>query len=85
MLRSPELNIEQVYRDRISAMPPKEKMARSVAMAAWARQTIARQIRASLGPEVSDERIEWLVAKQIYASDKNAVALVERMLERVPN
>ena len=66
-------------------MSPKEKVARSVAMAAWARQTIARKIRAEVGPEMSDERVKWLVAMKIYGSDPGARALVQRMLDRVPN
>ena len=79
------LDIEKEYQKRIRAMSPKEKMARSVAMTAWARQTMARQIRAELGPEVSDERIKWLVAMKIYGSNPGARILVQRMLNRVPN
>ena len=66
-------------------MSPKEKVARSVAMTAWARQTMARQVRDEVGPEVSDERIKWLVAMRIYGSDSGARALVQRMLDRVPH
>lgn len=66
-------------------MSPKEKVARSVAMAAWARQTMARKIRAEVGPDMSDERIKWLVAMRVYGADSGAKALVQRMLDRVPN
>ena len=66
-------------------MSPKEKMARSVAMTAWARQTMARQIRSEVGPDVSDERIKWLVAMKVYGSDPMTRDLVQRMLDRVPH
>lgn len=66
-------------------MSPKEKVARSVAMAAWARKTMARKIRAEVGPEMSDERTKWLVAMQVYSSNPDARILVQRMLDRVPN
>ena len=79
------MDIEKEYQKRISAMSPKEKMARMAAMTAWARQTMARQIRDDLGPEVSDERIKWLVAMKIYGSNPQTSALVQRMLDRVPN
>ena len=40
-----EINIEVEYQKRVSEMTPREKIARMAAMAAWARATIARQIR----------------------------------------
>ena len=66
-------------------MTPCEKMSRSVAMAAWARETIARQIRSEVGPNVSDERVKWLVAMRIYGANPQTKILVQRMLDRVPN
>lgn len=79
------MDVEKEYQNRISQMLPKEKMARSVAMMAWARQTMSRQIRAEVGPEMSDQRTKWLVAMKIYGSDPKAKALVQQMLDRVPN
>ena len=79
------MDIEAEYQKRVSEMTPCEKMARSVAMAAWARETIARQIRSEVGPDVSDERIKWLVAMRIYGADPQTKVLVQRMLDRVPN
>ena len=79
------MDIEKEYQNRIRQMSPKEKMARSVALTAWGRQTMARQMRSELGTGVSDERIKWLVAMRIYGSDPGAKALVQRMLDRVPN
>ena len=80
-----EINIEREYQKRVSEMTPREKMARTAAMAAWARATIARQIRSEVGPDVSEERMKWLVALRVYGSDLQTKALVQRMLDRVPN
>lgn len=79
------MDIEKEYQDRIREMTPKEKISRSVAMTAWVRQTLARQVRKEVGPNVSDERIKWLVAMKIYGSDPATKILVQRMLDRVPN
>ena len=79
------MDIEAEYQKRVSEMTPCEKMSRSVAMAAWARETIARQIRSEVGPDVSEERMKWLVALRVYGSDLQTKALVQRMLDRVPN
>jgi len=78
------MDVEAEYQKRIEAMPPYKKVERAVAMAAWARETLARQIRAEVGSEVSDERIKWLVAMRIYGAQPQAKALVQRMLDRVP-
>ena len=66
------MDVETEYQKRIDSMPPYKKMERAVAMAAWARETLARQIRAEVGSEVSDERIKWLVAMRIYGSQPQA-------------
>lgn len=79
------MDIEAEYQKRVSEMTPCEKMSRSVAMAAWARETIARQIRSEVGPNVSDERVKWLVAMRIYGANPQTKILVQRMLDRVPN
>ena len=78
------MDVETEYQKRIGLMSTYEKMERAVAMAAWARETLARQIRAQVGSEVSDERIKWLVAMRIYGGQPQAKALVQRMLDRVP-
>ena len=79
------MKIETEYQERISKMTPCEKMERSAAMAVWARESLARQIRSEVGPDVSAERMKWLVAMRIYGSQPQARALVQRMLDRVPN
>ena len=79
------MDIEAEYQKRVSEMTPCEKMSRSVAMAAWARETIARQIRSEVGPNVSDESVKWLVAMRIYGANPQTKILVQRMLDRVPN
>lgn len=79
------MNVETEYQKRISEMTPREKMERSVAMAVWVRETLARQIRSEVGPDISDERLKWLVAMRIYGSQPQAKALVQRMLDHVPS
>ena len=85
MQEANELNIETEYQKRISSMTPREKMERSAAMAVWVRTILARQVRSEVGPDVSDERIKWLVAMRIYGSQPQARALVQRMLDHVPS
>lgn len=76
--------VQRKYEERIEAMAPKERVARAVAMFQWARETIARQIIADSGP-ASSERIKWLVALRQYAAEPAVRAMIERMLERVPD
>lgn len=85
MQEANELNIETEYQKRISSMTPREKMEQSAAMAVWVRTILARQVRSEVGPDVSDERIKWLVAMRIYGSQPQARALVQRMLDHVPS
>ena len=76
--------VQRKYQERIAALTPKERVARAVALFQWARETIARQIVAESGP-MSSERLKWLVAMRQYGSDPATRAIIERMLERVPN
>jgi hypothetical protein len=76
--------VEQLYRNRIDAMSPKERVARAAEMLQWARQAIARQILAEFGP-MSDERLKWLVAMRQYGADPTTRAMIEKVLERVPH
>jgi len=59
-------------------------VARAAAMFQWARETIARQITAEVGP-ISSERLKWLVAMRQYGSDPVTRKMIERELERVPS
>jgi len=76
--------VEEKYYERIDAMTPKERVARSCEIFQWARQAIARQIVAEQGP-VSDERLKWLVALRLYGAEPGVRKMIERMLDGVPN
>ena len=76
--------VERKYQERIDALTPKARVARAAAMLQWARQTIARQIVAESGP-MNPKRLKWLVAMRQYGSDPALRAMIERMLERVPD
>ena len=76
--------IDQQYHERIDAMTPKERVARAAEMFQWARETIARQIVAEVGP-ISNERLKWLVAQRQYGAEPGGRAMIERMLDRVPD
>lgn len=74
--------IEVEYQRRIAAMSFKERIARSAAMLAWTRQQIAARIRKQQ-PNLSDEQLKWQVAMQLYESEPEIVALIERQLADV--
>ena len=74
--------IEQISLQRMDALTPKERVARSAAMLRWARRCIARQIEAQRGP-LSDERLKWEVALRMYGADPRARATIERKLADV--
>lgn len=76
--------VERKYQERIDSLTPKERVERAAAMFQWARETIARQIVAESGP-MSAERLKWLVALRQYGAEPPVRALIERMLERVPD
>ena len=78
------MDIERKYQEQIDAMTPKERVARASAMFQWVRETIARQIVAESGA-VNPERLKWQVAMRQYGSDPALRAMIERMLERVPD
>ena len=76
-------SIETTYLNRMDALTPKERVARAASMLQWARETIARQILADLGP-MSPERLKWLVAMRQYGADKTTRELIQRALVNVP-
>jgi hypothetical protein len=65
-------------------LEPKERMARCVALLKWSRDLIARQILATHGPR-SFERLKWEVAMRQYGADPQVRAMIQRMLDRVPD
>lgn len=79
--REPSL-VERAYRAHVDAMSIPEKMRRTAEMLSFVRNAIARELRAE-HPDVSDERLKWLVARRLYAKDPGALRLVEEMLRRV--
>ena len=76
-------DVDRQYEAQVNAMTVAEKMERSMAMFNWAREMMARQIKAE-NPTISDERLRWEVAYRQYASEPQVCALIERMLTRVP-
>jgi hypothetical protein len=60
----------------------KERIARSLALLAWTRQMIARRIIAERG-EMSEERLKWEVAFQLYGGDPTVCRMIESELADV--
>ena len=76
--------IDQEYQRRIDALSVKERIAKSMEMLSWTRQTLARQIRKENG-SISDERLKLEVALRLYAADDKACALIRQRLVDVPS
>jgi hypothetical protein len=76
--------IELKYRERIDALTPKERVARAALMFRWAREAIARQLVADLGP-MSSDRLKWLVALRQYGADSATREMIQGVLENVPS
>lgn len=74
--------VEREYQSRMDALTGKERVARSAALLAWARQMLARRIRAEKG-EISDERVKWEVALRLYGSDPAVCRMIESELADV--
>ena len=74
----------QQYHAMIDSMSIAEKVRRSFAMAAWARDWIGRQIVAEQGP-MSERRLKILVALRVYRDDSEVVCLLEQLLRDVPD
>jgi len=75
-------SIELEYQSRMDALPGKERIARSLALLAWSRQMIARQITAERGA-MSDERLRWEVALRLYGGDPTVRRMIESELADV--
>ena len=76
-------NVESAYRDRMDAMAPYERVARSAALFEWTRQQIARQIIAEHGC-TDAESWKWLVALRLYGSSPGMRMMIEGKLTDVP-
>ncbi len=75
------ISIEELYQQRIDAMSPAEKVARSAAMLVWTKEWIARQIVAEQGP-VEPERLKWLVALRLYGNEPQVREWIEEKLSQ---
>jgi hypothetical protein len=71
--------IEQAYQSRMADLPGKERIARSLALLKWSREMIARRIVAERGV-ISEERLKWEVALQLYAGDPTVCRMIESEL-----
>jgi hypothetical protein len=74
--------VEAKYQERISALTPKQRVARAASIFEWAREAIARQIVADMGA-MSAERLKWLVALRQYDSSSEIRKMIERKLQSV--
>lgn len=74
--------VELAYRNRIDAMAPYERVARSAALFQWTREQIARQIMAEQDG-MDDDRLKWLVALRLYGNSPIVRGWIERKLANV--
>lgn len=74
--------IENLYRAATSEMLPKARVARTVELFNWAREFIARQIRAE-APDANDAQLRLLVALRMYGSEPEMKKLLESQLADV--
>lgn len=82
------LPIESAYCERVDAMSPAERVARSTALFQWTREQLARQIVAEQHGDgvlegIAPESLQWLVALQLYANEPIIRCLIERRLRDV--
>ena len=75
--------VEQEYQRKIDRLSGKERVARSMAVLQWTRETLARQIVAESGT-MRDEQLKWEVARRLYGSDPAIQELIERRSADVP-
>ena len=75
-------DVDCLYQNSVESLTPCEKIARSVGMFNWSREFIGRQIQEA-NPESSPERLQLLVALQIYGGDTSVRTLIEGLLANV--
>ncbi len=81
-MANPPISIEEIYRNRIDAMTPAERVARSAAMFQWTKQQIARQILLQDGP-FSEEHLKWLVAMRLYGDEPVMRKIIQAQIDHV--
>ena len=74
--------VELEYQRRVSAMTPKEKMARCAAMFSWHCQQMARQIHTA-NPELTNLQVQWNVALKLYENEPEVVKLIKENFPHV--
>jgi hypothetical protein len=74
--------IESAYRQRMDALTPAERVARSAALFQWTREQIARNIQAERG-DVDHETLKWLVALRLYSGEEMVCKWIKRKLADV--
>lgn len=74
-----EHSVEEIYRARIDALAPKERVERMAAMAQWARDQICRQIVNSK-PGISPEELKWRLALNLYGNEPTLRNIIEQKL-----
>lgn len=77
-----EDSVEEIYRARMAELAPKDRVARMVAMAQWAREQISRQLQAA-HPSDSATRLRWRLALELYGKDPELRTIIERKLDHV--
>lgn len=73
---------DQAFQSIIDGLTPAQRVARSVDLFNWVRQTIARQIVAEAGP-LSAETLKWRVALRLYGGDPVSRRMIEERLASV--
>lgn len=76
------MNVEGRYRERVAAMTPTERVARSEVLFRWSREFLMGAILREKGP-MSDERLRLELALRVYGSDPRMRTMIEGLLERV--
>ena len=74
--------IELAYQQRIDAMTPAERVARSAAMFQWTCDRLARQIVAEYG-EMPEQQLKWYVALRLYGGEPAVRQMIDRKLADV--
>ena len=77
-----ENSVEEIYRARIGALAPRERVERMAAMAQWARNQIRRQIMNSK-PDISPEELKWRLALRLYGNEPALRDIIEQKLDDV--
>lgn len=70
-------SVEEIYRERVEALSPADRVARMAAVTAWVRNQMRRSLLAA-DPDLSSEQIKWKVASKLYGQDTELGALIRK-------